>query len=515
MRIHWVIPALLFACDKTPSFTEKDRAALPTMQAKSASQLCTENMDRCDIHAVVAEKENDFHQAYEKNVSSDKKSEAGLELQKWYLIQARLKDSSSADIATIHSDYKILQEIEKIQLAQESVVSAAGYEYVDEPLPIPLDRVSTPKKDVYRLANYHRQTAQDVAKVIEDFGELYVTETPDKQMKNIEIPYPGQGYFAPIREIKGQLAGSGGPYDKMMRAIHYLYPEIPVEKVRQDLEAIKKYELEEFLPGYEHTASSSEGFCHIRSLVDFWFDTRTPRKIWNSSHEKFVELTQMDQFLIALASYTKAYRASDSDNMMLTYGTMYEAGVETDGQGQGLKPEAVVNILSHVLSGDIPPGLQPVLGTGPMGAIVDVETNGASKWNQPTFRLGLRIERPTADSPLAQYAYEGRAYMEYATHLSKITDVPKARNDGGSRTKNLTFWLYFNPNEPLKGGKRRVIGSSWTKESWVNHPNVIRLLPKDLVARSHNEKLNSLNYLPLITKSLLIRKNKTPVGAAL
>ncbi len=511
MRIQWIIPALLFACDKTPSSTETEGAGSPVVQSRSASALCMQDMDHCDIQAAVTEKEAALHHSYQKDVSQEKKGEAGLELQKWYLIQARMKDGKSADVAKIHSDYTILQEIERIQLSQSNIPSASGYEYMDEPLPKPADRSTNPKKDAFRIANYHHQTAQDVAKVIADFGELYVMETPSNQMKNVEIPYPGQGYFAPIREIKGQLAGEGGPYEKGMRAIHYLYPEIPIDKIRKDLEAIKKYELEEFLPGYEFTASSSEGFCHVRSFMDLSFDTSTPRKIWNSTREKFVELSSMDQFLLGLASYTKAYRSSDAENMLITYGTMYEAGVETDGQGQGLKPEAVVNILSHVLAGDIPLPLQPTLGNAPMGAIVDVETHGSSKWNQPTFRLGLKIQRPTTDAPLTQYAYEGRAYMEYATHLSKITDVPKPRNEGGSRTKNLTFWFYFDPNEPMKEGKRRVIGSSWTKESWVNHPNVIRLIPKDLKARSHNEKLNA--YLPLIEKSLLVKKGKHSISA--
>ncbi len=525
MHIYWILPALFFACDKAPSSSENGQTN--KMQAKSASQLCREDMNHCDIKAAIKEKEVELQKSYQNNSAVDKKSQAGLELQKWYLIQERMKDSKSADIEKVHADYNILQEIEKIQLSQsENAPSASGYEYVDMPLPKPVDGIDNPKKDAYRQAHYHRQTAKDVAKVTADFGELYVAETPSTQMKNIEIPYPGQGYFAPIREIKNQLADDGGLYDKLMQAIHYQYPEIPVEKIKKDRDAIKKFEIEEFMPGYEATASSSEGFCHIRSLIDFWFDTTKPRVIWNASHDKFVELSSMDQFLIALTSYTKAYRASDPDNMMITYGTIYEASVETDGQGQGLKPEAVVNILTHVLSGDIPALLQPVLGTGPMGAIVDVETNGASKWNQPTFRLGLKIQRPAKilltegpkkgeyiDSPLAPYAYEGIAYMEYATHLSRITDVPKPRNEGGSRTKNLTFWFYFDPNEPIKDGKRRIIGSSWTKQSWVNHPNVIRLIPKDLTARSHNDKLNA--YLPLINSSLLIRKGKTVPGTIL
>src|SRR3989338_8957968 len=419
MRIHWIIPALLFSCDKIPTSTKNEHTASTELKSQSATQVCMEDMNRCDIQAAVQEKEEELHQVHQKKLSTEKKTAAGLDLQKWYLIQARMQDSKPADLAQIHSDYVILQEIERIQLSQEKGPVASGYEYVDEPLPRPADILApNPKNDAYRQANYHRQTAKDLAKVIADFGELYVTETPPGQMKNIEIPYPGQGYFAPIREIKGQLAAEEGPYSKALRAIHYLYPEIPTEKIARDLEGIKRYELEEYLPGYEFTASSSEGFCHIRSLVDFLFDTSKPRKIWNSTRDKFVELTSMDQFLIGLASYTKAYRSSDMDGeMLLTYGTMYEAGVETDGQGQSLKPEAVVNILTHILSGDIPLALQPTLGTGPMGAIVDVETHGASKWNQPTFRLGLKLIRPAADSLLAQRSEEHTSELQSQFHL--------------------------------------------------------------------------------------------------
>jgi len=508
MRQLWILLIFSFAACNNGSHMAHTVASQEKIKATSAVGACLHDMNTCDLQAAIQEKESEVRKTYQESESVEEKALSGLELQEWYMIQARMKDSKSVDIAQVHADYNVLREIEKVQASQESRGLVSGYEYPNEALPQP--NFATPK-DTFRVMHYHRKTAEDTAKVVADFGELYVRETPTNQMENIEIEYPGQGYFAPMREIKAQLAAKDGPYAKALRAIHYLHPEIPVEKIKADLAEIQNYELEKFMPGYELTAGSSEGFCHIRSLIDFEFETRKPRKVWKSpmvpgEENKFVELTSMDQFLIALASYTKAYRKNDAENMLLTYGTMYESGVETDGEGQGLKPESVLNILSHVLSGEIPEKLQSILGTGRMGAIVDTETHGTSKWNQPTFRLGKRIQRITQDTRLGQYAYECQAYMEYAKHLSKITDVPKPRHEGGSSTKKLSFWLYFNPTEPLKDGKRRIIGSSWTKESWVNHPNVIRLIPKDLVPRSHNEAFNK--YLPLVSKELLIRKKK-------
>lgn len=321
------------------------------------------------------------------------------------------------------------------------------------------------QKDVpYRAPDYnsvyHPKVLEQVLRVFNDFGDLYINETKDLDgkisSKEVQVKRPWAGYWFPFSSAEEDLyLDETKPLGKF---------EAVLKKMGHDPN-IRSFEKNRY-KGYH--PDSWEGLCDAWSLSSILTpEPSCPREIAG------VYFSISDLKSLLTFSHLKYPKRR--------YGISYRGDAETDGTYQDIKPEAFHRIITQVLGKEKRP------------VVVDYMA-GIQVWNKPLYRYRWKISK----DPEVPNAFLVNSYPWL---------VKERNQQGESLTTNADsiapiykYRLYVDKKTKHKG-KYKVIAGQWLGDSFFNHPDSVAYAEPQGQLGSHNPEFNK--YLD-IYKELFI-----------
>ena len=297
----------------------------------------------------------------------------------------------------------------------------------------------------YGLPSYSLEEQNEVDKVTNLYGSLAIglSET-DEEGKlewsgtELEGRKPWSGYWYPMRYgdmFEGRVYGSFKP------------DQSPLEQFDRLLEALGR------TPGaaaWERDRKESSVWESGDGLCDAWAVAAALHKEPNRSVEVngvSFESTHAKALLVQM--YTNY-----SKDMI---GRSYEGGLDTDGLGQDLRPEAFHLLITNMLANQKTP-------------IVDTDPNFPI-WNMPMYRYDWRVEKDTTRSNA--FVVTARPwYVKFRNaELSGKTDYSVGRT-GNLFLPTYKYRLYFAEGD--QAAEKKIIYGEWIMDDVAqSHPDTV------------------------------------------
>ncbi|MBC62631.1 MAG: hypothetical protein CMP11_09285 [Zetaproteobacteria bacterium] len=294
---------------------------------------------------------------------------------------------------------------------------------------------------------YHPLVLEEVLRVFNDFGQLYINETLNDQgkyeAKSIKVRRPWSGYWYPFNN-NSLYSGVNSPLQKFDQLAQKL------NKISNSADK-EKFLHESFNP------SGWEGLCDAWSLAAVTTDE--PQK---ELRTKGINFSVADQKALATISHLK-YPYTQ-------YGISYKGNAETDGTYQDIKPEAFHKIVTSVL------------GEQKRAIIID-DMAGIQVWNKPLYRYRWIIK----NDPDHEEAFIVTAYPWLVRERKMESNILTSSKDTIAPIYN--YRLYVDKTI-IKDNKYLVIAGQWIGTSYNDHPDTVKVPHKNGKLGSHNHEFD-------------------------
>ncbi|NRA46639.1 MAG: hypothetical protein HRU09_16955 [Oligoflexales bacterium] len=420
--------------------------------SNSGPHVDCENERLCQIEADITLRNQELEAAKNKGNHIEVQ---GLRLELNYLKE--LKDASKKDqnelIEQVESKYDVLRNLFSIETQNAATKRNFNGAIAENSRPNPDEAYPKPFVSVY-----HPLVLEEVKRVNEDFGELYIKETLNSSgnptFKSVKVKRPWSGYWLPFRD-RTLYEGKNSPLGKMDQIVQYLGYDSTIAETQKKTFGIYK-------------ADGWEGLCDAWALASVV--TPEPKK---SRNVYGVNFSVAD--LKALLTFTHAKYP------YIQYGITYRGDADTDGTLQDLKPEAFHQVVTKVL------------GEQKRALIVD-ETAGVEIWNKPLYSYRWRITK----DPEYDFAYLVKAFPLLVKQKEQNSSSPTHVDDILAPTYN--YRLYVDKSVK-KDGKFRVIAGQWLGKSRSYHPGNVKYPILNGSIGSHNQEFNK--YLDIYKRIFL------------
>ncbi len=422
----------LAACSKKEQAEGSDQQNVPA----TTRECPADRSARCvEVQQKIAELEVSQRQAADDG-DTNAMARSGLDLNHQRELLSLLFNANTSQEAfdALESKYEELATVLERELAR---------------LTRPEDPAVDPVK-TERIAAlvYHEREVNAVTSVMDDFGALYIAESPLDAMgkpayQEVQVPQPWAGYWYPFRG-NDLFGNDSSPLRKLDRAMHAsgsATTSAETERRHRDL----------------FYADSWEGLCSAWAVAA----TVSPEpKRDLVAHG--VTFSVSDQ----KALLTKAYERYPTK----TYGVRYNGDAETDGTIQDLRPEAFHRLFLSLL------------GEKKLPFVIDDES-GIEVWSKPVYRVRWSVSK----DPEVPNAYYVKALPWMTRHRSDITTAPTTSADIAAPV--YEYRLYVDPKISLDG-KFKVIAGEWLGDSLDSHPDSVLIAAPGGDLKSGNEEIN-------------------------
>lgn len=272
-----------------------------------------------------------------------------------------------------------------------------------------------------------------VARVYEDYGDLYIAETPPQLnggpgSEELSVARPWAGYWYPLR---GQELYNG--------------PDAPLAKldtVLSRMGRVGKAASTERNHSGQSDADSWEGRCAAWALAAI----HSPEPLRSVTFQG-VEFSPADQ----KALLTLAHERYPSK----IYGIRYDGDASTDGTFQSMRPEAFQRVFMTELGER-------------RRAFVLNDDPSTEIWSKPVYRMRWVVTKDPDES----HAYLVTAMPYVIRNRDHISDAPTS--DADRAAPKYEYRLYVDP-EQTKDGKYKVIAGEWLGSSREVHPHYVQI----------------------------------------
>ena len=439
----FAVTLLSTACG-SHSFSHKAKSSEPRA-------IC-ESEKLCQIEADIDSRQMELKLA-EKNGTYLETQSLQLELNYLNELKDATKKEKESLIEQVESKYNLLRDL--FTREQENKQTERDFHRAVAENSRPNPDAAYPKPFV---SVYHPLVLEEVKRVTEDFGELYINETLNDSGKSISkevrVKRPWSGYWLPFRD-RSLYEGKNSPLGKMDQIVQYLGYDSNIAETQKKTFGI-------------YAADGWEGLCDAWALAAV--SSPEPKK---SRNVYGINFSVAD--LKALLTFTHAKYP------YIQYGITYRGDADTDGTYQDLKPEAFHQVVTKVL------------GEQKRAIVVD-ETAGVEIWNKPLYSYRWRITK----DPEYDFAYLVKAFpllvKQRESNSSSLTSIDD------TLAPIYNYRLYVDKSVK-KDGKFRVIAGQWLGKSRAHHPGNVKYPILNGSIGSHNDEFNK--YLSIYKRIFL------------
>lgn len=376
--------------------------------------------------------------------SADVLGFANAQLQINYLVELSEahQSESSAEIEQVHGKYRILAKLFRDEA--DTYQKTRATQRTGESPSATASFLNHTQRDVYSgpsfSAVYHPDSLAQVRRVMKDFGELYVKESPKRRQRYIASSVvskrrPWSGYWYPF-ENQSLYHGSDAPLAKLDR----LYAALGFDTHIAEEES-------QFHQGFRPDAW--EGMC------DAW----SAAAVLNSEPKSTKTITGRDFSIdFSIADQKALLTFSHLRVNKRVYGVQYAGDYRTDGTYQDIKPEAFHKIVTAVV------------GEERRALVVD-DVAGIQVWNKPLYAYRWHIEQ----DPNRDHIFNVKGYARFIVQRRQESEKLTSSND--YLVRNYEYRLYVDKSVGNSEGYR-VIAGQWVNESFADHPDTVTYFPK-------------------------------------